>query len=66
MLNDFLLNLVLGLALVYFLPFLIAWGRGVLWPGDVFKDNLLFGWTVIGWFYALRKALTMVKKVPDK
>ena len=41
------------IALIYFLPSLLAVKRGK-WrhgrPGRVFILNLLFGWTIIGWF----------------
>lgn len=38
---------------VYFLPTLIAGGRGKAnGEGGVFLVNLLLGWTVLGWFVA--------------
>jgi len=37
--------------LIYFLPALI--GRHKADAGAIFIVNLLFGWTVIGWFIAL-------------
>lgn len=40
----------------YFAPTIIATQRRQ-WPGVVFAANLLFGWTIIGWFGALIVAL---------
>ena len=44
---------VLLFAALYFLPSLLA-PRG--WRFLVFFTNLYFGWTVIGWFWALHTA----------
>lgn len=50
---------LLGLSpLLYFVPFAIAWWRGVIGCGALLLFNLLFGWTIIGWFIALHQALT--------
>ncbi len=46
------------IAVLYFLPFVIARLRGVIGCTHVFFVNLLFGWTVLGWVLALHKALT--------
>jgi hypothetical protein len=55
--NAFLgfLFLVGGVAL-YFLPTLIAMGRGNLNKGAVFVIDLFLGWSVIGWVVALAMA----------
>ena len=42
--------------LLYFLPTLI--GRDKADAGAIFIVNLLFGWTVVGWFIALIWACT--------
>ncbi|SFX37555.1 superinfection immunity protein [Streptomyces atratus] len=50
-----LLLVVVGIA-VYFLPFMIAAGRGVN-TGSVFVINLFLGWTFIGWVVALAMSM---------
>jgi len=47
----------------YFLPSIVAYGRGKVNPGGVLVINLLLGWTVIGWIVALALAASgMTKK----
>lgn len=41
------------LALLHFLPTVIALARGHHNAFAIFLTNLLLGWTVIGWFVAL-------------
>jgi hypothetical protein len=38
---------------LYFLPSLIASGRGLHQRGGIIVLNLFLGWTFIGWFVAL-------------
>lgn len=47
--------LMLGL---YFLPAIVAAGRGHNSGGAIFLLNLLLGWTVLGWIIALVWAAT--------
>jgi hypothetical protein len=42
---------------VYFLPTVIAWRRKKVSMAQIFIGNLLFGWTVIGWFIMFWKSL---------
>jgi len=44
---------VLCAGLLYFLPWLIAFGRGHKNTTAIFVVNLFFGWTFIGWVVAL-------------
>lgn len=46
--------LLIGSAVLYFLPAIIA--RKKSNNGSVFVINLFFGWTVIGWVIALASA----------
>lgn len=47
-----------GLALVYFVPSIMAWARGHHNKGAITALNVLLGWTVLGWVVALVWALT--------
>jgi hypothetical protein len=50
---------LLGLAalgVVYMLPAIVAERRDVANAGTVFAVNVLLGWTVVGWVFALRMA----------
>jgi len=58
------LALVLGAVLVYFLPWLIAWGRGKSNTVAIFVLNLLLGWTLVGWVVALVWASTAETPAP--
>jgi hypothetical protein len=49
----------------YFLPVLIARKRGVGSGGALFIVNLLFGWTLIGWFACLIWSATGATKAQD-
>jgi hypothetical protein len=49
-------------ALLYFLPTIIAWHKPEVM--GIFIVNLLFGWTVIGWFIALIWACAAETRVP--
>lgn len=50
-------NILIFLALAYFVPSLIALARGNNFPA-VFALNLLLGWTFVGWVVALVWSLT--------
>jgi len=39
--------------LVYFVPAIVAWKRGVSGSGILFMLNCLIGWTVLGWMAML-------------
>jgi Superinfection immunity protein len=49
--------LIVGL-LLYFIPSLIALLRGHHNTFAIFLTNLIFGWTVIGWFITLIWSVT--------
>ena len=51
------------LAVLYFLPTIIAADRGVTNTGSVIVVNVFLGWTVIGWVVALAMA---ARSVPPK
>lgn len=58
--------LLIGLFLVYFLPFMIAKKTGHPRSTPIFALNLLLGWTFIGWVVALVWSLSHPKQiVPD-
>ncbi|MEE1771581.1 MULTISPECIES: superinfection immunity protein [unclassified Streptomyces] len=57
-----LLLVILGIV-VYFLPFMIAAGRGVN-TGSVFVINLFLGWTFIGWVVALAMSMGSRRRTP--
>lgn len=50
--------LVIGAAVFYFLPWLVALGRHKRNTVAIFLLNLLLGWTLIGWVIALVWAAT--------
>lgn len=43
-------------ALVYFVPTVVAFSRGVPNKGSVLVLNLFLGWTLVGWVVALAMA----------
>ncbi|MFG2488569.1 MULTISPECIES: superinfection immunity protein [Streptomyces] len=50
---------VVGLVLIvlaYFVPTVVAFGRGVPNKGSVLVVNLFLGWSVVGWVIALAMA----------
>jgi hypothetical protein len=47
---------LIALAAVYMLPAIVADRRDVPNAGTVFAVNVLLGWTVVGWVFALRMA----------
>jgi hypothetical protein len=53
---ELLVAVAVGL-LVYFTPSIVAIIRRNR-PGAVFLINLLFGWTIVGWFVACWMAIT--------
>ncbi|MEU1466988.1 superinfection immunity protein [Streptomyces sp. NPDC005761] len=50
-----LLGLIVA-ALVYFVPAVVAFSRGVPNKGSVLVLNLFLGWTLVGWIVALAMA----------
>ncbi len=51
--TSIVLIFLIALVALYFLPSVIALGRGTKARGLQFPVNLLFGWTAIGWLLAL-------------
>lgn len=49
-------------ALMYFIPAIIALARGHHNALAIFLTNLIFGWTVIGWFIALIWSVTAIRR----
>ncbi|MFF3211844.1 superinfection immunity protein [Streptomyces sp. NPDC002886] len=47
---------LLVVVLAYFIPTLVAFGRGVPNKGSVLVINLFLGWSVVGWVVALAMA----------
>jgi hypothetical protein len=52
------LVLVVFFAAIYFIPTMIALGRGKQNAGAIFALNLLLGWTFIGWVASFVWSLT--------
>jgi len=50
--------LIIAGVLVYFLPWLVALGRGKRNTVSIFVLNLLLGWTLVGWVVSLVWATT--------
>lgn len=48
--------LIVVIVLVYFVPTVVAFTRGVSNSGSVFVLNLFLGWTLVGWVVALAMA----------
>jgi len=55
--QDFFIIVVLGIALVYFLPAILAFLLGRRNAVAILALNLLLGWTLLGWVGALVWAL---------
>jgi hypothetical protein len=62
--NDVSLFLLL-LVLLYFLPTLLAWRRGVRAINTLFVFNLLIGWSGIGWLLVLWQAMALSVRTND-
>jgi len=58
-----LIVVVLILAILYFIPTIVATNRKVTNTGSVFVINLLLGWSLIGWVVAL--AMAVKSKTPQ-
>ncbi|MFI7006826.1 superinfection immunity protein [Streptomyces sp. NPDC050145] len=56
--------MVVVVALFYFIPTLVAFGRGVRNAGSVLVINLFLGWTLVGWVVALAMAARSNDGVP--
>lgn len=57
--------LLLILATIYFLPTLIASGRGVRNTGSIVVLNIFLGWTLVGWVVALAMSFGTVDRRKD-
>jgi hypothetical protein len=55
------LGALIIVALLYFLPLIIAVSRKVRNQGSVLVVNLFLGWTLIGWIVALAMAARTVE-----
>ena len=53
-----LIFIIFASILLYFLPFLVAFGREHKNTTAIFFLNLLLGWTFVGWVVSLIWALT--------
>ena len=53
-----LLLIIVGSAIVYFIPTMIGYDKHKRNAGAIFALNILLGWTFIGWVVALVWALT--------
>ncbi|MFE9855676.1 superinfection immunity protein [Streptomyces sp. NPDC005780] len=65
--NINLIFVFLGLiaaALVYFVPAVVAFSRGVPNKGSVLVLNLFLGWTLVGWVVALAMAARSAEQGP--
>ncbi|MFE9816730.1 superinfection immunity protein [Streptomyces sp. NBC_00236] len=51
-------------ALVYFVPAVVAFSRGVPNKGSVLVLNLFLGWTLVGWVVALAMAARSAPQGP--
>lgn len=51
---------ILILIAIYFIPTFAAFEYNHAAKGRIFALNLLLGWTVVVWFYALIQAMTAV------
>lgn len=47
---------------IYFTPTLVACGREHHNSLAIFAVNLLFGWSIVGWFWAFIWSLTAINK----
>lgn len=50
--------------LVYFVPTVVAFSRGVPNKGSVLVLNLFLGWTLVGWVVALAMAARSAQQRP--
>ena len=58
---------VVGTAIaIYFIPAMVGKGRDINSGGALFLVNLLFGWTLIGWFICIIWAVAGATKSQDK
>ena len=52
------------LAVLYFIPSIVAWARSVKNVGSIIVVNVFLGWTFIGWVVALAWACSSSKQQP--
>jgi uncharacterized membrane protein YqaE (UPF0057 family) len=50
--------LIVGAVFLYFVPVVIAMGRGMSSSGMLLFLNIILGWTVLGWFFCILWAAT--------
>lgn len=50
--------------LIYFVPTVVAFSRGVPNKGSVLVLNLFLGWTLVGWVVALAMAARSAQQPP--
>jgi hypothetical protein len=55
--------LIVG-AILYFVPTVIAWRLGVKSVQSIFYVNLIFGWTIVGWVFAMIWVMTERNELP--
>ena len=59
---EFVTGYFIASAFLYFVPTIIAFGRKHPQTPQVFLLNVLLGWTVIAWFFALLMAMTPARR----
>ena len=62
-LSVLVIGVLLGLV-VYFVPTLVAFARGVPNKGSVLVVNLFLGWTLVGWVVSLAMAARTAQPGP--
>lgn len=55
--------LIVG-AILYFVPTVIAWRLGVKSVQSIFYVNLILGWTIVGWVFAMIWVMTERNELP--
>jgi Superinfection immunity protein len=55
--------LIVG-AILYFVPTFIAWRLGVKSVRSIFYVNLIFGWTIVGWVFAVMWVMAERNELP--
>ena len=61
-----LIGIVVGAVVIYFLPALIGFKRGISSGGALFFVNLIFGWTFIGWLVCFLWAAIGATRAQDE
>jgi Superinfection immunity protein len=55
--------LIVG-AILYFVPTVVGWRLGVKSVQSIFYVNLIFGWTIVGWVFAMIWVMTERNELP--